>query len=159
MEEAAWVVVAAALTRSFVKEPMSRSSHELICAVSKLGFRVQGFKVKEEEEELLFAKKCLRRRREKSSLFLKKLFRLEEDIVIPIIFYEYPIRPEDGAADEFRLRLLIQIPVDSSCVGRVVHTEIEIPPNIPLPAHPDVWHETTDIRFFIRALVAVEMRF
>jgi hypothetical protein len=40
VEEAAWVVVAAALTRSLLKEPMSRSSHELICAVSKLGFRV-----------------------------------------------------------------------------------------------------------------------
>jgi hypothetical protein len=40
VEEAAWVVVAAALTRSLVKEPMSRSSHELICAESKLGFRV-----------------------------------------------------------------------------------------------------------------------
>jgi hypothetical protein len=68
--------------------------------------------VQEEEEELLFANKCLRRRREKSLLFLKKLFRLEEDIVIPIIFYEYPIHAEDGAVDEFRLRLLIQIPVD-----------------------------------------------
>ncbi len=68
--------------------------------------------MQEEEEELLFANKCLRRRREKSLLFLEKLFRLEEDIVIPIIFYEYPIHAEDGAVDEFRLRLLIQIPVD-----------------------------------------------
>ncbi len=68
--------------------------------------------MQEEEKELLFAKKCLRRRREKRLLFLKKLFRLEEDIVTPIIFYEYPIHAEDGAADEFRLRLLIQIPVD-----------------------------------------------
>jgi hypothetical protein len=57
--------------------------------------------VQEEEKELLFAKKCLRRRREKSLLFLKKLFCLEEDIVIPIIFYEYPIHAEDAAADEF----------------------------------------------------------
>ncbi len=68
--------------------------------------------MQEEEEELLFAKKCLRRRRGKSLLFLKRLFRLEEDIVIPIIFYEYPIHAEDGAGDEFGLRLLIQIPVD-----------------------------------------------
>lgn len=40
VEEAAWVAVAAALTSIIIKEPMSRSSHELICAVSELGFRV-----------------------------------------------------------------------------------------------------------------------
>ncbi len=49
--------------------------------------------------------------------------------------------------------------MDSSCVGRVVHTEIEIPPNLPVPTHPHEWYDTTDIRFLIRALVAVEIRF
>lgn len=103
-----------------------------------LGFRVYGFKVQEEEEELLFAKKCLRRRRDKRLLFLKKLFLLEEDIVIPIIFYEYPIHAEDGAADEFRLRLLIQIFGDFCgfllCRWGCAHRDIDS--TKPTSAHP-----------------------